>query len=294
MWLPSSTQSVSGVSEDLELTLRARRALLKPETSAGQTVGVSVRNRVATLWGTVSSPDMARRAEACLGNLPGLTAVRNELSVEAHGSQRDRQVLPRAQARVLSGEPPPLTDTQPVQGALVHRGDEQRLTASQQFSWRPVASNRAGLLPAPPKDRSVEGERMSDKPVAECLPGFPSPDSALTSSRASFPVRVEKTALATSAAGNYPTAPLAVHAGSTGSSPSPAKSPAGSSLVERIEALRLDDSRFRRVRVEVSGDTVSLHGTVDRWDHVFELARSIARLPGVRRVLFDKVQEAPP
>ena len=42
--------------------------------------------------------------------------------------------------------------------------------------------------------------------------------------------------------------------------------------------------------MEVRGDTVYLRGTVYRWEHLFELARSASRLPGVRQVLFDEMR----
>jgi hypothetical protein len=63
-----------------------------------------------------------------------------------------------------------------------------------------------------------------------------------------------------------------------------------SRLAQTIEALRLADKRFRGVVVDVRGDIVYLRGTVYRWEHLFELARSVSRLPGVRRVLFEEVR----
>ncbi|HLJ96230.1 MAG TPA: hypothetical protein VKU02_23855 [Gemmataceae bacterium] len=72
--------------------------------------------------------------------------------------------------------------------------------------------------------------------------------------------------------------------------PSSAVAQAPSGLSQAIEALRLEDDRFRGVRVEVLGETVTVHGTVACWEHLFELASSIARVPGVRQVRFGYVR----
>jgi osmotically-inducible protein OsmY len=73
-----------------------------------------------------------------------------------------------------------------------------------------------------------------------------------------------------------------------------AAAPAASNLTHAIEALRLADERFYRVRVEVRGDVVYLAGTVNSWEHLFELARSVSRLPGVRQVRFGEVRAETP
>jgi len=70
----------------------------------------------------------------------------------------------------------------------------------------------------------------------------------------------------------------------------PAGSQTASGLAQAVEALRRADDRFRGVRVEVRADTVYLRGTVYRWEHLFELARSTSRLPGVRHVRFDEMR----
>jgi hypothetical protein len=66
------------------------------------------------------------------------------------------------------------------------------------------------------------------------------------------------------------------------------------SLVQAIEALRFADQRFWGIRAEARRDSVYLCGVVDRWDHLFEFARAVARLPGVRQVLFEEVRAESP
>src|SRR5438105_551533 len=50
-WQPLPAQPVDPAIQDMELTLRARRALADDPVIAKLDLGVEVRNRVATLWG---------------------------------------------------------------------------------------------------------------------------------------------------------------------------------------------------------------------------------------------------
>ena len=66
---------------DCRLTLNARRALREEAELASLNLGVSVRNGVATLWGSVTSADLAQQAVRKLRQVPGLSEVRDELSI---------------------------------------------------------------------------------------------------------------------------------------------------------------------------------------------------------------------
>jgi hypothetical protein len=88
---------------DVMLTILARRALLLDAELAPLNLGVHVRNRVATLWGPVPSPELAFKAEARLRGLLELLAVRSELIV-APGSAWSAAPLPPG---VLPPPPPP-------------------------------------------------------------------------------------------------------------------------------------------------------------------------------------------
>jgi hypothetical protein len=273
-WVPSPSPHTNQVSLDLELGLRARKALLQDEVLAGQPIGISVRNRIATLWGTASAPAVARRAEECLRNLPGLAAVRNDLYIDG------RNTPPRPQSRT-PGSQPQLPHPQRAPGALVHRAGEQTPAASQEFSWRPAQRRQTETLPGS-ADRF-----MPAKPSPESLPGFPTSDSIRIPSQAR--IRAEETP-AVMPAMSLPITPPAANSARATLPSLPAGSREASGLAQAIEALRRADDRFRGVRVEVREDTVHLRGTVYRWEHLFELARSIARLPGVRHVLFDEIR----
>jgi osmotically-inducible protein OsmY len=68
-------------ARDVRQTMEARKLLAdEPELEAFN-IGVSVHNRVATLWGPVPSIEVAFRAELVLRTMFELTAVHNELFV---------------------------------------------------------------------------------------------------------------------------------------------------------------------------------------------------------------------
>jgi hypothetical protein len=66
---------------DWVLTNQARRVLQKDELLASQNVGVTVKDRVATVWGTLPSKEAVRRAEESLKKIAGVAAVVNECRI---------------------------------------------------------------------------------------------------------------------------------------------------------------------------------------------------------------------
>jgi hypothetical protein len=274
IWVPSLTQPPNRVSDDLDLGLRARNLLLQEKVLAGQILGVTVRNRIAILWGVVSSPSVALHAENCLRGLPGLVAIRCQLSIDPgteHSGERNPGCDP----------PPPLPESRRVPGKLVHRVEEQASTPGLEFHWRPAGQRGPERTPARPAKSPLPSERRAVKLAAESLPGFPSSDS----NGASLPVMPALV---------LPPLPSVANAARPGMPPPPAGFQTTASLLSRIEAVRLADDRFRGLRAEVRGDAVYLRGTVYSWDHLFELARSLSQLPGVRRVLFEEVRVESP
>jgi BON domain len=66
------------------MTLRVRQAVQSDPALASIThLGVSVHSGVATLFGAVSSPEAAKRAEMLVRQVPGVVEVRNEIHVES-------------------------------------------------------------------------------------------------------------------------------------------------------------------------------------------------------------------
>jgi hypothetical protein len=69
---------------------------------------------------------------------------------------------------------------------------------------------------------------------------------------------------------------------------------AGEALIEAVTRLQRADPRFSRLHAEVRGKTVHLRGEVQGWTVVHELARTMARLPGVERVVLGDIRALGP
>jgi hypothetical protein len=78
----SGPVAAANFSADLRHTILARQALRQDARLAPFNVGVRVQNRVAVLWGSVPSAELAQRAENVLRKLPDLVHVRSELHIE--------------------------------------------------------------------------------------------------------------------------------------------------------------------------------------------------------------------
>ena len=126
---PSATPLHSPPTErDCQFALFARDALLKDEILAPLNLGVTVHSGVATLWGTVPSPTLARRAEERIRLVPGLAQVRNDLRIS---------VVDEDMADFLKGPAPqpkaPVEESKRWEHSapLVSRGEDSRLSQNQ-------------------------------------------------------------------------------------------------------------------------------------------------------------------
>jgi hypothetical protein len=59
---------------------------------------------------------------------------------------------------------------------------------------------------------------------------------------------------------------------------------------QAIARLQRGDPRFRDLRAEPRGGQVRLTGSAASWQDVYDLARALADLPGVERVVFDQIR----
>jgi hypothetical protein len=92
-------------------------------------IGVTVRNRVATLWGPVPSAEVAFRAELCLKAMIELTEVKNDLVLSEHVKpmrvplkiDNPPSLIPPALPPLLPSTPrsfPAESDSWPAKGTL--------------------------------------------------------------------------------------------------------------------------------------------------------------------------------
>src|SRR2546423_1505766 len=80
--LVRSADLLPGPSAAFKMTLQARQLLRKDEALASVNLGVSVREGIATVWGTVPSKELARHVEERLRQVKGVTQVRSTIRVE--------------------------------------------------------------------------------------------------------------------------------------------------------------------------------------------------------------------
>ena len=73
------TENDVGLATEIEHKLSADR-----EVNA-QAIKIDVRDGVATLTGRVNAPDVKRRAEEVTAAVPGITGVRNQITVSGAG-----------------------------------------------------------------------------------------------------------------------------------------------------------------------------------------------------------------
>ncbi len=90
---------------DVEHTMQARKLLHNEPDLATLNIGVSVQNRVATLFGPVPSVDAIFRAELCLRSMIGLVEIRNEMFV----SDQVEPIRPPVKLHSPSINPPDVT-----------------------------------------------------------------------------------------------------------------------------------------------------------------------------------------
>jgi hypothetical protein len=61
-------------------------------------------------------------------------------------------------------------------------------------------------------------------------------------------------------------------------------------LAAAVEAARQARPGCRTLQAELNSDVVWLSGTAERWDDVLDLAKSVARLDGVKRVMLGNIR----
>jgi osmotically-inducible protein OsmY len=106
-------------TRDVLQTVQARKLLFADPDLAGLNIGVTVHNRVATLWGPVPAAEFTYRAEQCLRSMTELAEIRNELFVSDR-SEPAKLPLKLDTRPIVPPEnvPPPLPkELRPVPGA---------------------------------------------------------------------------------------------------------------------------------------------------------------------------------
>jgi BON domain len=113
---PAPARTAYDGVRDLEIQVRARRALFEDAELAPLNLGVTVQNGVAVVWGPVSSPEMSAKALRTVENVRGVFKVRSEMYVSTTAGllpQPGLQALPDAPEQTSSALPDRRTGTLP-------------------------------------------------------------------------------------------------------------------------------------------------------------------------------------
>ncbi|GIW81031.1 MAG: hypothetical protein KatS3mg105_2838 [Gemmatales bacterium] len=144
------------------LTLECRRVLAAEPSLRACQIGVSVRNHVATLWGTVTSVTLSRQAERLVGKVLGIASVNNELKVIGPGHP-DWQFLRMPKMRM---QPRPALQTNQMKrkpvAQLLHGKKPVRIQlhrpittyespGDQDLQWKPATPTRPMVKLLPPE-----------------------------------------------------------------------------------------------------------------------------------------------
>jgi BON domain len=262
-----TTTAAAADSRDVVHTLLARRALLQDARLAPYNLGVKLQNREVVIWGTVPSAELAKRAEDLVRGVPEFVHVRSEVRIDPNEglpipkamprylpepalreAQRPMHATPQAAQRPLEPASLSAPDPLPMIGAIVLPVAPVEAAAPVQ-----VEAPRSGLAPAVLTVRAMF-PRMT--PMPRWQP------------RAAPPVQV-------------PVEPIRP-AAATLLAPDN-----GDSLEQRVNAVQRSQHRFRTVDAEVRDHVVTLRGPADQ-AATHELARLVARLPGVERVIVQE------
>lgn len=218
----SSAHAVEPRFVDTGLVVKARQALADDDELAEWNLGVSVHDRVATVWGDVPSAGLSKRACARVRLVPGIAEVVSDVRIRPllDGERQPRQLA--------ESEPwLPNPELRPRTESLARDWAEPAWSATTTGSlpqWRPV--------------RTVTASPCETGRVLLLSPRF---SDAL-------------------------------------------------SLADRVSEVCREDYQHRDLIPDISDGTVTIHGKVERWEDVHVLARRIARLSGVERVVLGDIR----
>jgi hypothetical protein len=212
---------------------------------------VSVRQNVAILSGDVPSEVLAQRALELVGRVQGVGEVRSELTVVPRDGFVD------GPAAFPQGLP-----TEPSDRKGVPSGDLTGQTRDSNRTIQVPKKADMGEITVP------SAHKRSPQEVV--VLGAPIPLTSLQGNRPP----------------SGPAALLEPRPRSSQSSAPPQKA-GPSDLATIVEAIRRQDERFARIRVDIQQGTVYLRGPVSCLDNLQDLAGLVRRLPGVQAVVLE-------
>jgi osmotically-inducible protein OsmY len=293
-WSAPGVRGAQSATSDLQLLLRIRKSLLQDDELARHMIGVSVREHVAALWGSVPSPELSQRAEQRTRQVLGVAAVRNELRI-ASPSENDRPVVVRrpAQSRDMLSNPiamgPASVRKSPRELGTI--ADKARVDVT--LHWQPARTEPASstfVREATDQRELATGPLTRDTKTANVeLPAKPAlaetsssrtrqPDEKVVTLPAIQISREERYALER---------PLAILSSSS-------RLHENDPLTRSIEALQKSDVSFLAVSYRISNGDVYLTAKTEHATAQFALAQKVSQLPGVKKVILEDAPSKSP
>jgi hypothetical protein len=243
-------------ADDCRLTLLALQALTRDEHLGTLNLGLTVHDTILTLWGPVPSAACAQRAVVITRQVPGVGGIVNQLTIlppEEFPAPSAASFPPGPSRRSRES----VGDHHPLTPGLAGRPDTHRPVPGDGLDWRP---------PSPTERRAGPGSGSgSSARLGRPIPILPP-----------LVIRVP------APAPNQPPAGLTTATAQ----------PAAVNGMAGLDRLVRADPRYRQLRPEVRGRDVYLHGVAYSLVDLHTLARAIAQVPGVGRVILDDVQVA--
>ena len=254
VWTASGTQSAQSIENDLQLTLRVRKSLLQDDRLAQCIVGVTVREGVVRLWGTVPTEELAARAEQRACQVVGVASIRNELHIVPPFEEGEiRPIGPLVQSRLPRPEMNPLRPN----SLMEFHGERLARTGGPKdpvtLSWRPAQAENHGIADAQQRTTPVAGKAAEISMVTPPIQVPPAPD---------FPIARPTTIL------------------SSASRPQDV-----ASLLRSIDEIRDREKRFLAVQFWIVDGIVYVISNSGTPAAQFEFAQLVSQLPGVKKVL---------
>jgi BON domain len=258
-WRAPVDSNAQSTTNDLQLTVRVRRALNQDDELAPHQIGVSVKGQVITLYGSVSSGDLSQRAADRARRVLGVVDVRNEILIAP--AEVDPLLAFRRPAFVRSPQPP---NVQPVgpDGAWVKE------ETARFFPYRPGAQ----ASPSPTPYRANEEQEKLSRSGGNLLPRE---GNVATGGVFTLPaIHIGQSA------SSLPDKPKAVL------SSAPRQEP--DSVFREIEAVHQSNPDYATVRYRLVDGTIYLANDPGYAAVRFEFAQAIANLPGVQRIVMEE------
>ncbi len=253
---PPAAPATAGDYQDIRHTLLARKVLEDDPALATLNLGVKVENRVATLWGPVPSLELGGRAAERLRGRSEFRDVRNDLYFAVNdlfGNLPSPPLfLPEPPAEVRRPAPPPgkppTPDFRPAMATISLLHPIQVEEKLPTYGRVRPPAGSHGVLLARPT--------LAKQPPGKQAPivPFPTKDKVLPG------VIVLR----------------------------PELPPAEKTLEQSLREIHRGQERFHRIHLEVQGSRVILRGRPAESETLHDLARHVARVPGVERVLVQE------